>query len=228
MDRMNDAQQIVTAANEAPLDEPGLMATEPTPAPAPVAPGERINSIDVVRGFALLGILTMNIGIFALPMAMFNPTLSGGFTGVNFAVWVVDYLVFAAKMMTIFSMLFGAGLVLLTDRAEERGGKPARLFYRRAGILLVFGLLHAYLLWDGDILYSYALGGMAAYLFRKRSPFTLILCGVLVLLPPVAFGRAFGWFLERSARLPLALRLLGQRAKRLLAMTSSWRKRGRG
>ena len=79
-------------------------------------------------------------------------------------------------------MLFGAGLLLLTDRVQSRGSSPARLFYRRAGILLCFGLLHAYLLWDGDILYSYALCGMVAYLVRRFPPWALLLLGVLALL----------------------------------------------
>jgi len=195
---MSDAQEIVDTSLELPPVELGDSTTKAKVAPAPVAPAERIDSIDVVRGFALLGILAMNISIFALPMTYFNPTLAGGFTRLNFAVWLIDYLVFAGKMMSIFSMLFGAGLLLLTDRAEARGGKPAKVFYRRAGVLLVFGLLHAYLLWDGDILYSYALGGMIAYLFRKRSAFTLIVVGVLVLLPPIAFARGFGSFLDRA------------------------------
>ncbi len=195
---MSDAQEFVATSLEPPPVEFTDMPTESKAVPAPVTPAERINSIDVVRGFALLGILAMNIGIFALPMTYFNPTRAGGFTGLNFAVWAVDYLVFAGKMMSIFSMLFGAGLVLLTDRALARGGKPARVFYRRAGVLLVFGLLHAYLLWDGDILYSYALGGMVAYLFRKRSPFTLIVVGVLILLPPIAFARGFASYLDRA------------------------------
>ena len=92
----------------------------------------------------------MNIGIFALTDAYFNPTLAGGFTGRNFAVWVVDYLVFAGKMMSIFSMLFCAGLVLLTDRAEARsqageaflsaGGGSARL--RPATRLFALGWRH--------------------------------------------------------------------------------------
>jgi uncharacterized protein len=162
--------------------------SEPAAAAAPVALSERFTSIDLVRGFALLGILVMNIVAFGLPdAALFNPTIAGGFTGRNYVAWYVSYFIFEHKMMTTFSMLFGAGLVLLTDRAEARGASPARLFYRRAGVLLIFGLLHAYLLWDGEILYSCALCGMATYLVRKWRPWALFVLGVLVLLPPMLF-----------------------------------------
>src|SRR5262249_24983563 len=123
-----------------------------------------------------------------------NPLSSGGFTGLNFAEWVVSSLVFEHKMMTIFSMLFGAGLLLFTDRVLARGKAPGRLFYRRAGVLLVFGLLHSYLLWEGDILYSYALCGMVLYPARKWSPLVLLPLGALALVPPVLlspFSAAF-------------------------------------
>ena len=73
---------------------------------APVAEAERHGSLDALRGFALLGILTMNV-IAGMPDAAYmNPTVAGGFTGWNFAAWLVGYLVFSAKMMSIFSMLF--------------------------------------------------------------------------------------------------------------------------
>ncbi len=155
----------------------------------PVQPYERISSIDVIRGFALLGILVLNILSFGLPEAMlFNPLPAGGFTGLNFGEWVLSTLLFDHKMMTIFSMLFGAGLLLFADRAVARGRSPARLFYRRVTVLLVFGLLHAYLLWEGDILYTYALCGMILYLFRKWPPVALFTLGLLVLLPQVLLG----------------------------------------
>jgi uncharacterized protein len=156
---------------------------------APVQPAERILSIDVIRGFALLGILVLNILSFGLPAAaLFNPLAKGGFTGLNFGEWVLSTLVFEHKMMSIFSMLFGAGLLLFTDRAIARGQSPARLFYRRAGILLVFGLLHAYLFWEGDILYTYALCGMVLYLVRNWRPSVLLVVGVIALLPPAVLA----------------------------------------
>jgi uncharacterized protein len=160
----------------------GAAATAPA-ALTPVSAEERIEAIDVIRGFALLGILSMNILSFGLPeIARLNPMAAGGFEGLSFVAWVVCYLVFDEKMFTLFAMLFGAGMVLLARRSEAAGRSPAGLFYRRAFWLLVIGLLHGYLLWDGDILYAYAVTGMVAYLFRRRSPATLVLLGVLYLI----------------------------------------------
>jgi len=168
------------------VDERAARAIAEREPVAPVAPSERISSIDIVRGFALLGILVLNILSFGLPEAvLFNPLPAGGFSGLNFAEWVLSTLFFEHKMMTIFSMLFGAGLLLFTDRALARGMSPGRLFYRRAGVLLVFGLVHAYLFWEGDILYSYAICGMILYLVRRWPAWLLLPLGVVVLLPPM-------------------------------------------
>jgi len=79
----------------------------------------------------------------ALPWQAYdNPNLAGGFVGLNFVAWVVCYVIFDHKMMTIFSMLFGAGLVLMSNRMAKRQASPAAFFYRRAAILLVIGLVH--------------------------------------------------------------------------------------
>ncbi len=148
---------------------------------APVAQSERIDSLDVLRGFALLGILLMNIQMFGIPFAAyFNPTAYGDFTGANYWVWFAGRMFADQKFMTIFSMLFGAGVIVFTARAQERGDSPAALHYRRAFWLLVIGLAHAYLLWAGDILVSYALCAMLVYPARKLSPKALIITGLLV------------------------------------------------
>jgi uncharacterized protein len=184
-----------------PVHESDTAARETTSlaSPAPVAATERFVSIDMVRGFALLGILAMNVTSFGLPWpAYMCPTIIGGFTGLNFGEWLFAWLVFEEKMMTIFSMLFGAGLVLSTDRAEARGGSPAKFFYRRAAILLVFGLLHGYLLWEGDILFDYALCGMMVYPFRKKLPRTLLPLGVLVLVPGLLIGQGIAIFMGEA------------------------------
>jgi uncharacterized protein len=181
------------------------MAVELQPAVGPVAAGERIDSVDVLRGVALLGILVMNIPYFALPgLGADNPAASGGFSGPDFAAWAVAHAVFDSKMMAIFSMLFGAGLVLMGDRVEARGGSFRGLYYRRVVWLLVIGLVHAYFLWDGDILVSYALCGMLLYPFRRKSPRTLIVLGVLALsvamLVSVAAGLSLGFVRDQAAR----------------------------
>jgi uncharacterized protein len=142
---------------------------------SPVAETERIVPMDVLRGFALLGILVMNIQSFAMVDAAYdNPTAYGDLSGANFLVWLLSHLLADQKFISIFSMLFGAGIVLMWQKAESSGSRPTRLHYRRVGWMILFGLLHAYLLWSGDILYTYGMCGLFVYLFRRMSPRTLI------------------------------------------------------
>jgi uncharacterized protein len=165
------------------------------PRAVPVAESERLFPVDALRGFALLGILAMNIVDFAWPdNAYFNPRRGGGFEGADRAIWFVNHLVFEGKMMTIFSMLFGAGLVLMDQRAAARGASVRGVYYRRVLWLLAIGLVHAYLIWSGDILVLYAECGLFLYLFRNRTPRTLIILGIsaLLLLVPIVLGFAAG------------------------------------
>jgi len=146
---------------------------------APVGESDRIHAIDVLRGFALLGILILNIQAFAMPGAAYmNPHAYGDLTGANYTVWWFTHVFGDQKFMTIFSMLFGAGIVLMTSRAEARTGRSAGVHYRRMGWLILFGLLHAHLLWYGDILYSYGMCGLLVWLARKWSPKVLIPLGI--------------------------------------------------
>ena len=143
----------------------------------PVSQNARIDSIDVLRGFALLGILVMNIQLFAMPeAAYYNPTAYGDLEGANLYVWLGGRLLADQKFMTIFSMLFGAGIVLMMERAEARG-EARHVHYRRMGWLAVIGLLHAHLLWAGDILFLYAVCGMLVYPLRRQSPGRLLAIG---------------------------------------------------
>ena len=154
--------------------------TESTGA-SPVVQKARIDSIDVLRGFALLGILVMNIQLFAMPAAAyFNPIAYGDLNGANFTVWLGSRLFADQKFMTIFSMLFGAGIVLMAGRAEQ-SGNATRVHYRRMGWLLLIGLAHAHLLWAGDILFLYAVCGMLVYPLRRQSPRRLLVLGTAVL-----------------------------------------------
>ncbi|MHC4698466.1 MAG: DUF418 domain-containing protein [Planctomycetota bacterium] len=152
-------------------------------AAGPVTQAERIVSVDVLRGFAVLGILVMNIQAFSMPgSAYVNPTSFGDLGGGNFVVWLVSHVLADAKFMTIFSMLFGAGIVLMTSRCEATGRRSAGVHYRRMGVLLAVALVHGYLLWYGDVLYTYAMCGFVVYLFRKWRPTRLLLVGGVVLV----------------------------------------------
>jgi len=160
----------------------------------PISASDRISSIDVLRGFAVLGILVMNIQSFSMPFAAyFNPTAFGDFTGINFRIWQLGRLFADQKFMTIFSLLFGASTVLLTSRFEAASGRSARIYYRRTFWLLVFGLIHAYLIWYGDILVLYAVCGILIYCFRKLSPTKLFLIGLIVVALGSAISFGAGW-----------------------------------
>ena len=117
-------------------------------------------------------------------MAYTNPLAMGGTEPWNIGTWFVTHIFFDQKFMSIFSMLFGAGIVLMSDRAERRSRRFAPVFYRRSVWLLILGAAHGYLIWFGDILFFYALVGMLVFFFRRRSPKALIVTACLAL--PVA------------------------------------------
>jgi uncharacterized protein len=163
-------------------------------AAGPLPEGERIDALDVLRGFALLGILVVNIQSFSMPdAALFNPTAYGDLEGVNRWVWYLTHVLFEQKFMTIFSMLFGAGILLMTARAEEKGLPSVSLHFRRMTVLLGFGLAHAYLVWDGDILVCYAMCGFVVYFFRGRSARSLVALGLGTAAVSSALSLFFGW-----------------------------------
>ena len=171
----------------------------------PVTAGERFFAVDVLRGFALLGILAMNIVGFGWPGPAYeDPFRGGGFEGLDRGIWFFNHMIFETKMMSIFSMLFGAGLVLMDQRAESRGARIRGVYYRRILWLLVIGLVHSYLIWDGDILVLYAQTGLFLYFFRNLTPKTLIILGLsamLVLVPLVlGFAAAFDYMKSVTAR----------------------------
>ena len=142
-------------------------------------PTERIISIDVLRGVAVLGILIMNIQSFSMIGAAYiNPTAYGDLTGLNKWVWIFSHMFDDDKVMSIFSMLFGAGVIIFTSRALDKSRRAGPLHYRRIFWLFVFGMIHAYLIWYGDILVAYSLCGALVFVFRKLKPKTLILISI--------------------------------------------------
>jgi uncharacterized protein len=162
------------------------IALSPTVEATPVSANERISSIDVLRGAALLGIALMNILFSGLPLAAgFNPRVKGGATGLNLVCFFLQYVLFDGKMRGIFSMMFGAGSYYLVQRGIARGAgvQTVEAYYRRLLWLMLFGIVHAYVIWAGDILYPYALLGLVLFPLHKARPkWLLVTAGICVLL----------------------------------------------
>jgi len=151
----------------------------------PISSQERLATLDVLRGAALLGILLMNILIFGMPFAAYqNPNLWGGNDPLNLAVFSVQWVLFEGKMRALFSMMFGAGIVVFMDRAVARDNtvSAADLYCRRMLWLMLFGALHGWLIWHGDILYAYALCGLLIFPLRNASPKALFITATVAFL----------------------------------------------
>lgn len=143
----------------------------------------RIPAMDVLRGCAVMGILWMNISAFALPQsAYFNPAASGALHGGDIAFWATSLVLVDGKMRGLFSLLFGASMLLLIDREEMAGRDGRRAQVVRAAWLFLFGLAHYLLLWWGDILMVYAIVGLAALPFANRAPMGLVKVAFLAFL----------------------------------------------
>ncbi|MBN8252269.1 DUF418 domain-containing protein [Priestia flexa] len=142
---------------------------------SPIKPSERIIMLDVIRGFALFGILLVNMPAFHSPNFI-NQLYSVDvpYEGLDAVVYAFLQLFVQVKFFTIFSFLFGVGFYLFMKRAEAKGLRMKSLFFRRASILLIIGLLHLIFLWFGDILHLYAVGGFLLVAFYNRMPKTLI------------------------------------------------------
>jgi uncharacterized protein len=134
-------------------------------------PPSRIASMDAVRGLAVCGILLMNIVVMGLPGGAYsNPTFYGGGSA-DIAVWLFNFIFADGKMRALFTMLFGASMVLIADRAEAReAGSAPEIHLRRMFWLFMFGMIHAWLIWYGDILVQYAVGGVLGLVLWRLRP----------------------------------------------------------
>jgi len=143
----------------------------------------RIGTLDAIRGVAVLGILLMNIIDMAMPgYATYDPYYYGGAGRVNYAAWAVSYVLFDGKMRGLFTMIFGASMVLIAERALQSNESPARVHYARMFWLFVFGMIHVWFIWYGDILVLYAAAGAIAFVAWRWSVRTLIATGIVLLL----------------------------------------------
>jgi uncharacterized protein len=161
---------------------------------APVQEQSRIKSLDVMRGFALLGILAVNAAYFAAPwQAAFDPLLPplAVDEGTVWS-WFVMHVFFEFKCITLFSMLFGASIYLVGgERSDKARGAVLR---RRLFWLLVFGLVHALLIWYGDILVTYAITGFLVLFVRSWKSGTLMTVGVVLYALSIGVQSLFALF----------------------------------
>lgn len=155
-------------------------------------PPQRHVSIDALRGFAVMGILLMNIAGFALPSgAYFNPLAGGGTTPMDLTLWAVNFVFVDGKMRALFSILFGASTLIVIERAEASGRSGPRVHAARMATLALFGAAHLFLIWPGDVLLHYALIGFLALPFVLIEPRQQIRVAILLLLIQLVIGAAF-------------------------------------
>lgn len=170
----------------------------------PVQPAERIRILDILRGFALFGILFVNMPLFNRPFqGIFFPADPAAAWHERVAEWLIHALG-EGKFYSLFSLLFGLGLVLLMERVEGRGGRFIPLYLRRLLVLLGIGIVHAFLIWAGDILIMYALFGFVLLLFRKARPRTVLIWAVVLILIPLLFTAGSTALLELGRAIPEA------------------------
>jgi uncharacterized protein len=156
---------------------------------SPISLSERITTLDVVRGFALLGIFIMN-------MPGFSTSFSSGADGSD--IWTARYdlvaeaardMLFSGKFNSMFSMLFGIGFTIQLGRLMVRSPDQAvPIYLRRLFLLMAFGLIHAFIFWPGDVLHIYAVLGLGLLLIRNVSNRTIVILIVLSFLYPLVNG----------------------------------------
>ncbi|MBW6523218.1 DUF418 domain-containing protein [Sphingomonas sp. RHCKR47] len=151
----------------------------------------RFPSLDVIRGVAVMGILLANIVAFGLPeAAYFSPLAWGGSELPEKTAWFLNFVFVEGRFRGLFSFLFGASMLLVIERADAAGENGAELHLRRMFWLFVFGCIHLYLFWWGDILAHYALVGVLALFFGRQSTRTLVLLSLALLVVALLLNAA--------------------------------------
>jgi uncharacterized protein len=144
---------------------------------------DRVESLDLIRGIAVLGILTVNIAGFAgPPAATVTPHFPQPASFADVAAFAGVFVLFEGKMRALFTMLFGASLLLFIDRAEASGRHGDLLQLRRLAWLMLFGLLHHFLFWWGDILFIYAVAGMLALFLRGLPTRPMVIAALAIFI----------------------------------------------
>lgn len=152
----------------------------------PIQASERIHALDIIRGFALVGILIVNMAFFSTPILYADVLginlFEGGWDQTAQSLIII---LFEGNFYTLFSILFGIGFMIFIERAEQRGVAFRSLYLRRVLVLLGFGLIHLIFIWYGDILTVYAIVGLFLLLFYRRSVTTLIIWIILLSTAPI-------------------------------------------
>ncbi len=182
--------------------KPTILTAGPTDVMGPVLPQERIALLDILRGFAIFGILFVNMELFSSPA---YPTEGSGVveTADQLAEWLIRFFG-EGKFYTLFSFLFGLGFSIQMARAVSRGARFGSVYGRRLFVLLLIGLAHALLVWAGDILVLYAVLGVLLLAFRASSPRTLIVWTLVCLALPILFYAGLLGFVEYGRSVPPA------------------------
>ncbi len=187
-------------------EEVGGTRTAPAPTGEGVGPArDRIGAIDACRGFALLGIFMVNIGLFSRPFGdLMQPGVVPGSSAGNVLAHYATGIFFAGKFYAQFSMLFGMGLVLQMTRIEASGGRFVPVYLRRLAFLIVLGAIHANFMWYGDILFTYGTTGLVLLLMRRCRPRTMFICAAVLITWACALTAGFSALMSLAATMQSA------------------------
>lgn len=143
---------------------------------------ERLASIDTIRGVALMGLLTMNLVGMSMPLgAYLSPEAFRTNDALNLPIFSIFFVFADQKFMGMFSLLFGASMLLLIDRLKAKGKPSLGVHYRRNSVLLLIGLAHALYLWEGDVLFIYGVCALLLYPLHRSSPWVLAFIAALLI-----------------------------------------------
>jgi uncharacterized protein len=158
---------------------------------APIADAERLPVMDVLRGFALLGIFLMNIEFFSIAMQQFGSGVAPG-QGLDTLAGLAVYVLVQGKFWVLFALLFGMGFAIMRERARAAGRPFVGLFLRRVALLMLFGTLHIVLMWVGDILLAYGISALFLLALMWLRGRAALVVGVLLYLGVAGLGLAWG------------------------------------
>ncbi|WP_323755422.1 DUF418 domain-containing protein [Roseivirga sp.] len=149
----------------------------------PIGTKNRVITLDILRGCAVLGILLMSIQSFSMPYSAYlHPLSFENLEGLNLYAWLISHVFANGKFSAMLAMLFGAGIIMISQKARKEHMRSSKLQYRRLFVLLLIGILHAYLLWFGDLLMAFSICGLFMFAFRSKSKAYLFKSGIIFLV----------------------------------------------